>query len=184
MEISYRNELGKLLEYLGLKGDAVELGNAEGRHAQVLISQSAITKLYLIDSWQTLNQSGDGAREQEWHDNNFKECHERVEPWKEKAVFLKGLSSEMIKHIPDDSLVLAYIDGDHSYKGCMADLVAIYPKVKKGGILSLHDVLSLSYGVNLAVKDFRDENGYTQQDIHYTEEDGDRAMVSCWFIKK
>lgn len=183
MEIKYRTQLGELLEHYGLKGHAVEIGNAEGRHAQVLISQPAITKLYMIDAWQTLNQTGDGAYSQAWHDNNWKEAHERVEPFKEKAVFLKGLSSEMIKEIPDDSLILAYVDGDHSFQGCLNDLRDIYPKVKKGGIISGHDYLNMFYGVNQAVSVFLSENGYSINDIHTTDEDGDTSMVSFWFVK-
>lgn len=184
IEIKYRTELGKLLETLGLKGHAVEIGVAEGRHSEILISQPAITKLYMIDAWETLNQSGDGNYPQSWHDNNWKEAQERVEPFKEKAVFLKGLSSERIKEIPDDSLVLAYIDGDHSFNGCMNDLKGIYPKVKIGGIISMHDIKNLSYGVSGAVTEFMFENLYRDSDLHFTEENGDMTMVSGWFIKK
>lgn len=186
MEIKYRTELGKLLEHYGLKGDAIELGNAEGRHAEVLISQPAIEKLYLIDAHKQLAQIGDGSYATEWHENNWKEIHERVEPFKEKAVFLRGLTSEMIKQIPDDSLVLGYVDADHTFNGCFNDLVNLYPKIKKGGIIACHDYLNLSvqYGVNQAVTLFLLQNGYAQNELHLTEEDGDKSMVSCWWIKK
>lgn len=184
MEIKYRTQFGELLDHFGLKGDAVEIGVAEGRNAAVLISQSAIEKLYLIDNWSWLNQSGDGSHPQSWHDNNFKEAHERIEPFKEKAVILKGMSTAMIKNIPDDSLVFAYIDGDHSFNGCFFDLMYIYPKVIMGGVIGLHDYENLSYGINKAVGKFLVENNYRLDDLHTTEEDGDLAMVSCWFIKK
>lgn len=184
IDIKYRTEFGALLTHLGLKGHAVEIGNAECRHAAVLISQPAITKLYLIDSWEHLDQPGDGGYPAEWHTTNWKECHERVEPFKEKAVFLKGMSHTMIKKIPDDSLILAYIDGDHSFAGCFSDLLNVSPKVKSGGVIALHDYLNHSYGVNRAVQKFIVENNYDINSVHVTEEDGDLAMVSCWFIKK
>lgn len=188
MEIQYRTQFGELLNHYGLKGNAVEIGVAEGRHSEVLISQPAITKLYMIDAWQTLNQKGDGAYFQTWHDNNWKESHERVKPFKEKAVFLKGLSKEMIKEIPDDSLIFAYIDGDHSFDGCLSDLIDIYPKVKVGGIIAMHDIKNPNYGVGGAVSYFMlgtEERGrYMYDDLHFTEEDGDISMVSGWFIKK
>lgn len=154
MEIKYRSQLPELLQHLGLKGDAVEIGVAEGRNAEVLIKSENITKIYLIDNWSHLNQAGDGGHPRSWHDTNYKEAHERVEPFKEKSVFLKGMSSEMIKKIPDDSLVLAYIDGDHSFNGCFNDLINVYPKVKSGGVISLHDYENLSYRVNHAVRKF------------------------------
>lgn len=182
MEIKFRTQLGELLEHLGLKGHAVEIGVAEGRNAEVLIRQKAITKLYLIDSWQHLKQSGDGGYPQKWHDDNYKDVLRRTKIHEVKRTILRGLSSEMVKEMPDDSLILAYVDGDHSYKGCLTDLQAIYPKVKVGGVISCHDYLNLSYGVNDAVRDFCKEHGITE--IHTTEENGDESMVSCWFIKK
>ena len=183
-EIKYRTEFGSLLESLGLCGHAVEIGAAECRHAQVLISQPAITKLYIIDGWSRLSQIGDGSNSDEWHANNWKECQERIEQWKEKAIFLKGMSSAMIKQIPDDSLIFAYVDADHSYNGCFNDLINVYPKVKSGGVLALHDVRNLNYGVNRALTTFLVQNGYGQECLHFTEEDGDELMVTAWFIKK
>jgi len=186
MEIKYRNQFPELLEHLGLKGDAAEVGNAEGRNAQVLISSPVITKLYLIDTWQHLDQPGDGGHPASWHENNWKECHERVEPWKEKAVFLKGFSSDMIKQIPDDSLIFAYVDGDHSEVGCLSDLRGVYRKVKTGGVIAFHDFLNYSsnYGVNRAVHTLLRQYDYPADAVHLTEEDGDLMMVSGWFIKK
>lgn len=41
---------------------------------------------------------------------------------------------------PDvDVIDLLFIDGDHSFKGCLNDLNAYYPKLRKGGICLLHD---------------------------------------------
>jgi hypothetical protein len=186
MEIKYRTQFPELLEHLGLKGDAVECGVAEGRNAQVLIASPNITKLYLIDNWSWLNQAGDGSHPKSWHDNNLKEVYERIEAFKEKAVILKGMSTEMIKQIPDDSLIFAYIDGDHSYDGCYNDLTGIFPKVKVGGIISCHDIKNMEYGVSDALRKclLWNEKDYWQEDLHYTEEDGDDMMVSVWFIKK
>jgi len=183
-EIKYRTEFGSLLESLGLCGHAVEIGAAECRHAQVLISQPAITKLYIIDGWSRLSQIGDGSNSDEWHANNWKECQERIEQWKEKAIFLRGMSSAMIKQIPDDSLIFAYVDADHSYNGCFNDLINIYPKVKRGGVIALHDIKNPSYQVKQASARFLLENGYVDADLHFTEEDGDLMMVSGWVIKK
>jgi len=184
MEIKFRTQLGLLLDHYKLKGDAVEIGVAEGRNSQILIVQPSITKLYMIDSWTTLEQTGDGSFPQEWHDKNYKEALQRTKAYLDKRVVLKGLSGEMIKQIPDDSLVLAYIDGDHSFKGFANDIYAIYPKVKTGGIISGHDVLNKDYGVGDALKLFIADNGYSEKDIHYTEESGDLNMVSFWFVKK
>lgn len=184
MEIHFRDEFGVLLARLGLSGHAVEIGVAEGRNARVLIAQPAITKLYLIDNWAHLEQSGDGGHPQEWHSNNYKETLERVGPWMEKAVIMRGMSNDKIKEIPDDSLIFSYIDCDHSYYGFMNDLRSVVIKVKVGGIVAGHDVLNPSYGVGRALNDWAADNGYDASEIHYTIENGDKSMVSFWFVKK
>lgn len=184
MEILYRTQFPELLEHLGLKGDAVEIGVAEGRFSEVLAAKDSITGLFLIDMWSRLDQPGDGSNSEEWHVNNWKEVHERVEPWKGKVTFLRGASHLMIKHIEDDSLIFAYVDADHSFNGCFNDLANVNPKVKSGGVIGCHDFLNQSYGVNRAVQKFLIENNYDINSVHVTEEDGDLAMVSCWFIKK
>lgn len=180
MEIRYRTQFGELLRHYGLSGHAVEIGVAEGRNAEVMISQPEITKLYLIDAWTKLNQPGDAANSQTWHENNFIEAQQRVSKHKDKAVFLRGMSIQMIQSIPDESLVLAYIDGDHTYDGAMRDLKAIYPKVKKGAIIAGHDYLNNAYGVNGAVNDFVRSIGGPS--IHVIEED-ELPMAGFWFIK-
>jgi hypothetical protein len=185
-EIKYRTQFPELLEHFGLKGDAVEIGVAEGRNAAILIASPVIEKLYLIDNWSRLDQAGDGSHPQQWHDNNFKEVHERVEPFKEKAVILKGLSAEMISRIPDNSLIFAYVDGDHSEVGCLSDLRGVYRKVKTGGVIAFHDFLnhSANYGVNRAVHTLLRQYDYPEDAVHLTEEDWNLMMVSGWFIKK
>jgi len=186
MNINFRTQFGELLDHLGLKGDAVEIGIAEGANAAHIISWPQIERLYLIDSWIELPQKGDGGFPQQWHDINLKAAQDSLEPYKEKAIWLRGLSQDMIDSIPNDSLVFAYLDGDHSYNGCLSDLQRIYPKVRSGGVISGHDYLSPQYGVNEAVKCFVSEsnNKYTMSDIHTTFEDGDDSMVSFWFVKK
>ena len=186
MQIKYRTQFGELLQHFGLQGHGVEIGVAEGRNAQVLIQSPAITKLYLIDAWTRLNQKGDGGSPQSWHDGNYEEMLQRTQLFENKRVVLRGLSSEMINTIPDDSLIFAYVDGDHSYEGCLNDLRAIWPKLKSGAILAGHDFLNHHYGVHRAVETFSKEILKDNNHIlivNMTEEDGDKNMVSFWFQK-
>jgi predicted O-methyltransferase YrrM len=48
---------------------------------------------------------------------------------------------------------LLFIDGDHSYTGCRADLGAFFPRLQPGGQLVLHDCYAET-GVQRAVLDF------------------------------
>lgn len=49
-------------------------------------------------------------------------------------------SRESHRLYEDNSLDFVTIDGDHSYEGCMADLVNFWPKLKVGGELAIHDM--------------------------------------------
>jgi cephalosporin hydroxylase len=58
-------------------------------------------------------------------------------------------AGNMVKHkapslmvaptVADGSVDFVYVDGDHSYDACFADLRAWWPKVKAGGFLGGHD---------------------------------------------
>ena len=44
-----------------------------------------------------------------------------------------------------------FIDGDHSYEACKADIAAWAPLVKKGGVIAFHDFGSRADGVTRAI---------------------------------
>lgn len=51
-------------------------------------------------------------------------------------------------------LDLLFVDGDHSYQGCSADLATWHGNVRKGGHIVFHDAYLGSYGVQDAILDF------------------------------
>jgi predicted O-methyltransferase YrrM len=76
------------------------------------------------------------------------------------AKFLTGkiqnYSWEAAKSFNDESCFFVFIDAGHSYESVKKDLVAWYPKVKKGGIFAGHDIIG--EGVVKALKEFCNEN--------------------------
>jgi predicted O-methyltransferase YrrM len=44
-----------------------------------------------------------------------------------------------------------FIDGDHSYDACKADIAAWTPFVKRGGVIAFHDFGSRADGVTRAI---------------------------------
>jgi cephalosporin hydroxylase len=58
---------------------------------------------------------------------------------------IEGSSQDpiIINQIPNN-LELLFIDGDHTYDGCMADLNNFWPKVISGGVMMVHDVFDTS----------------------------------------
>ena len=57
-----------------------------------------------------------------------------------------------------DEIDLLFIDGDHSYEGCLADIENWYPSLAVNGHLLFHDSYFGSHGVQDAISDFMDRH--------------------------
>lgn len=167
MVINYRRELVDLMKHFGLPLIAVEAGVAEGNFSVDLL-ESGLERLYSIDAWKTLDQKGDGAQNQWWHDKNYHSASSRLMRFKEKSVIIKGITSEVADQIPDNTLGLVYLDGDHSYEGVKKDVQAYWIKLVVGGILATHDWNDPNYGTKKYFEEFAVENNL---EIHYLPED-------------
>jgi hypothetical protein len=173
--IQYRRELYKLLPP---DFASCEVGVAEGYFSADILEMGA-SKHYMVDAWQHLLQTGDGGFTQEWHDNNYYAAVARVAKYRDKAIILRGLSDHMAHEIPDESLDLVYIDGDHSYQGVKRDIASYWPKLKTGGVMAFHDYKNPAYGVRGAVLEFADI--YSSQ-VNIIPEDSD-ADAGAYVIK-
>ena len=60
------------------------------------------------------------------------ELHRIVIPIRGDSAYTLGIHE-------DESIDLAFIDGDHSYEGVIKDLEAIYDKMKPGAVILCHD---------------------------------------------
>jgi predicted O-methyltransferase YrrM len=49
------------------------------------------------------------------------------------------------------SIDLIFIDGDHSYEACQADIAAWAPFARRGGVMAFHDFGSRAEGVTRAI---------------------------------
>jgi len=126
------NELD-LLNYLSSKCKSVaEIGVFKGRSTKVFADNAE--KVYAIDHWEP------------WPEGTFDEYIVNV-GYRPNVETLKGYSTEMSKQV--DSVDMVFIDGDHTYEGCKADIEAWLPKCKK--IISGHDYSDDYPGVRKAV---------------------------------
>jgi len=76
----------------------------------------------------------------------------------------------------DHEYDFVFLDADHSYEGCKADIEAWSPKVKPGGWLGGHDYQNPNFpkfGVTKAVDEFVSRSGLTL----------DLGENYCWFVK-
>lgn len=63
----------------------------------------------------------------------MKEAHDVVIP-------VRMPSLDAVSQFEDGSLDLVFVDGDHTYEGCLADIKAWLPKVRPGGAIAGHDL--------------------------------------------
>lgn len=179
MIITHRIQLPSLMKELNLPLIGAECGTADGGSA-VDFMQNGLEKYYCIDNWNTITgQAGDASESTQWHHKNLEVAKQRLSKWGNNVLFLRGISSEMAWLIPDHSLGMIYLDGDHSYSGVMKDLIAYFNKVVKGGIVAGHDFLQSAYQVKEAVHDFCKIYKY---EVNIIRENKDED-AGFWFIK-
>lgn len=178
MKINTRDDLIGLMNYLGLPKTICEVGVAEGIFSEQMYNWG-LEKLYLIDIWRNIPFiPGCASFEQSWHDRNYNLVKEKFSG-KENVEILKGFSFELAGCIPNESLGLCYIDGDHSYAGVKTDILAFYQKLVKGGILCLHDVFNADYGVGKAMQET-----FGTDRINVLIENGNIANMGAYIIKQ
>ncbi len=124
-----------------------EIGVSIGQMSECLLTHRGVT-LYMIDPWaaeedqpKAYLESGDGhahftSSEQQAH---YETAVRVTEFAGDRRTVIRKPSVEAAKEIKDDALDFVFIDGDHSYEGCKADIIAWTPKVKDGGIVGGHD---------------------------------------------
>lgn len=167
-----------LHEIIDLNLPGAEIGVASGVFSLEIL-QWGIAKLYMVDVWQTTpGIRGMASDPQTTHDQNYKDAVERVKDF--NAVITKGLSSEVAKIIPDNSLGFVYIDACHYYDYVMEDLQLWVPKLVNGGVCALHDYGDPGYDVGRAVREFT--NG--KYKVHELPENGAIENMGCYFINK
>jgi len=96
-------------------------------------------------------------------------------------------SSQHAEQYEDGSVDFIFIDGDHTYEGCKADIKAWYPKLRPGKLMAGHDFCDREldngdppYGVRSAVLDFCDENN-----LKWSLAREPRGGIhNCWAIVK
>lgn len=121
-----------------------ELGVHEGLFAERMLRSSAqIDRYYMIDPWRHLD---DWNKPYNTDDATFEGILEsamaRTAFASDRRYILRGRTSEVISSIDDDSLDLAYVDGDHTLRGITIDLIQLWPKMKDGGVIGGDDFRS------------------------------------------
>lgn len=74
--------------------------------------------------------------------------------------FQKDSQDPWTPKIVSRKINVLFIDGDHTYEGCKADIDVWYPHMVKKGVMLFHDCDATSPGVVRAVREFAAEHSY------------------------
>lgn len=147
-----------LLDHLSpwIKGKrCVEIGVLHGDYSAEIL-QRGPAELHLVDPWQhqpdtTYNDMNNHEQEK------FDAICEKVR-WRfsdDRSVYIhRQFSHQFLRLETGLKLDFAFIDGNHSYAGVMADLFMLYPLMNPGGWICGHDFNSAFIGVDQAVISF------------------------------
>ena len=118
-------------------------------------------KVYAVDNFQGLSTCGEDAA---WYRRHFQRLGASSTLEIFRANFAALGFTPRAEPVVSDSLAaaatlvaqrgsidLVFIDGDHSYAACQADIAAWAPFVKRGGVMAFHDFGSRAEGVTRAI---------------------------------
>lgn len=128
-----RIDLAKLMGELGFKIGA-EVGVADGQNSLTLCKSIPDLQLLCVDPWEVYSEN---PRAHDNQDEMYRIAQERLRPFNVK--FVKAMSMDAVRDIPDESLDFVYIDGNHSFDFVMQDIIEWSKKVRPDGIISGHD---------------------------------------------
>jgi hypothetical protein len=118
--------------------EGVEIGVARGEFSDKILRTVEGVKLHCVDPWGVYPESKVSKESQEDH---YARTLERLAPYisSGRCVIHKEYSEDASKKFEDGSLDFVFIDGGHDFDNCVLDLIKWCPKVRKGGMVALHD---------------------------------------------
>lgn len=96
------------------------------------------------------------------HEQYYKRMQQFCAQYPDRAVICKDYTTAVAETVEDESLDFVFIDADHGYEGCLRDIKAWAPKVRKGGYVMGHDIHFPT--VIQAVTEYYGENSYNVED--------------------
>lgn len=137
-----------------------EVGVEKGLNAADMAQNMNLAKLFVIDDYLPYTDYLGGFCPAEIQEEVYRRMFKELTPYLDKIVLITRSSVFASTLFPDEFFDFVYIDGNHNYESVKQDMVAWFPKVKKGGLLGGHDFdvrNIVRQDVAEAVKDFTKE---------------------------
>jgi hypothetical protein len=158
------------------KGSRIlEIGTLAGDYAEVLIKEVKPSSIDLLDVFEAYDWPDCNRFDRAGHFNFVKNRFKNV-----KAItYHKGYSDSILPKL-DKQFDYIYIDANHDYEHCKADLINALPLLAKDGIIGFNDYIvdkdhGVDYGVIEVVCEFLHENqdweviGFALQENMYAD---------------
>jgi predicted O-methyltransferase YrrM len=161
--LAERGYLFQLASDLPAGAQVIEVGSWMGASTSFIAGglKGSGAKIFAVDNFQGLSTCGEDAA---WYNRHFQSLGVKstLEIFQSNQASL-GFGARC-EPVVSDSLAAAktlegkrgtidfiFIDGDHSYEACKADILAWSPLVKEGGVIAFHDFGSRADGVTRAI---------------------------------
>lgn len=155
----------QLLELMPANSICAELGVGKGNFSSIILEIAKPKLHYCVDLWGPIatNVQGTYYTDQETWDQRYSEIQEKFKSYNVK--FVRDMTYNITNYVDKNIFDWVYVDGDHTYDGCMKDLQAVKSLVKDDGMILGHDYRPAwrkrpDWGVVESVNDFVEENNY------------------------
>lgn len=129
-----------------------EIGIAQGRTSLAILKSCPGLRLIGVDPFRYIEDSENSGLYKDFDFAHNEACVRAVAAkYPDRYRVMKMTSAEAAAQIPDASLDFVFIDANHMYAECRADILAWRPKVRPGGWVAGHDYSKAWPGVIRAV---------------------------------
>ncbi len=149
---SYTHNLIRILSSLDREiHTGAEVGVWQGQTSRKLLQRFPELRLFLVDNYEPENLKPTRLLLRTTAEKAEARAHELLDPFGDRAVWLRMASLEAAKQVSPHSLDFAFLDADHRYEAISKDIRIWVHKVRSGGICAGHDYGGKWEGVKRAV---------------------------------
>lgn len=156
-----RESFIKFLESLNI----AEIGLGGGDNALKMLKTLPYARFVFVDSYDVNNptfQFDKHIFSNEERDEFISKVKEKLSPYNDRVQIVIKDSMQASEDFPDGHFDYIYIDAEHDKLSVLKDLMAWFPKLKRGGIISGHDCTV--EGVKAAVNEFLQKTEFFMDD--------------------
>ena len=130
------------------------LGRSTAFLAVEILNSKKNIKFHCVDTWAGSDEHVHQAHDYVKQNILYHKFLENIKPVSDIVVPVQKLSVEAAQDYDDESIDFVFLDASHDYENVKNDLIAWYPKIKKGGTFGGHDYGYAWTGVMQAVDEF------------------------------